>query len=144
MSDTPRTDAIQLDAEAKFRDGEWRQFSRTEAKGWELARQLERELAEAKTVIESGRIIIKAKDEALDADLTRVADLQAKAQTAHRAEQVALSDEELHKRWNSVWLKANEDAQAEMFAQESLPADPQAAIQKLALRKCIIAFARGL
>lgn len=47
MSDTPRTDAVQNEADKRYRDGEWRTFSPTEGKGWAFARQLERELATA-------------------------------------------------------------------------------------------------
>lgn len=43
--ETPRTDAVQNEADSHYRDGEWRQFSPTENKGWAFARQLERELA---------------------------------------------------------------------------------------------------
>mgnify|MGYP001029684150 CR=1 FL=1 len=46
-SETPRTDSVEKEANAVYRDGEWRAFSRTESKGWELARQLEKELREA-------------------------------------------------------------------------------------------------
>lgn len=44
MSDTPRTDATEREANTVHRDGTWRAFSPTESKGWALARQLEREL----------------------------------------------------------------------------------------------------
>lgn len=51
------------------------------------------------------------------------------------------TDDELFKRWNSLWLKANEEASAEMFNRETLPPNHQAVLQAKALRRTIIAFA---
>lgn len=47
MNRTPRTDAVEQEANTAHPDGAWRAFSLTESKGWALARQLERELNSA-------------------------------------------------------------------------------------------------
>ena len=68
MSDTPRTDAVQKQADTHYRDGAWRQFSSTENMGWALARQLERELKRA-----------SSRAERAHAEVLRLSDLLRKA-----------------------------------------------------------------